>query len=240
MLKGVRHVRRAPFFVWSQCRCCPYRFNPLNLSNWSTCVINLFVHATLAKISRLNHRFTFLTQNFHAPTARIDVGRFKLLHHSASYLCQKCGRIYPGSLNRFVLTRTKIMKAFGRLLNVLLAVALVFALCGGNTSDRVYACSAMSSLPLENVDAAPCACCAEPAACCPTEPVPSNQEPLDTGSSIGESFTAKTVSLLPVRLLANANVSGITDSAPQGAIESKSKSAVSPIRLYLVFRALLI
>jgi hypothetical protein len=131
------------------------------------------------------------------------------------------------------------MKIFGRLLNALVAVALVFALCDGNISNRVYACAGMSSLSLESVSEAPCPCCTEPAACCPSEPVPSGQ-PLDAGTSIGEGFTAKTVNLLPVRLLANANIVGPADVAPRSGIDSNSQTYVSPVRLYLVFRALLI
>ncbi len=132
------------------------------------------------------------------------------------------------------------MKVFGRLLNALVAVALVFALCGGNISNRVYACEGMSSLSLQSVSEAPCPCCATPAACCPSEPVPSESQPLDAGTSMGERFTAKTLNLLPVRLLANANIVGAADLAPQSGIDSNSKTYVSPLRLYLVFRALLI
>jgi hypothetical protein len=136
------------------------------------------------------------------------------------------------------------MKAFGRFLNVLLAVVLAYSLCGGNFTNRAYACSPSANFPLQNVlsqTPATCPCCATtPAACCPSEPVPTDSQPFDASASVSKRLTAKTLTLQPIRLLANVDVTSTAHFSPQASTYSTSKNYVSPLRLYLVFRALLI
>src|ERR1700733_10399997 len=106
-----------------------------------------------------------------------------------------------------VFSRAKIMKAFGRTLNFIVAMLLVFALCGGNVTSRGYACSGNFDLPLQSVisqSERACSCCPPPADCCPSEPVPSDKQPLDASASLGKKLTSQTLDLQPVRLSADA------------------------------------
>jgi hypothetical protein len=130
------------------------------------------------------------------------------------------------------------MKALGRILNVLVAVVLVFGLCGANFTERAYACSP----PQKGLSQAPavCPCCVTPAACCPSEPVPADTRPLDASASMGERLTADTLSLQPVKLLANVNIASDAAFSRQHSTNPTTNAYVSPVRRYLVFRALLI